>query len=77
MMTVGIFLKMTDKFTFTTEEKDETLKLQLWLKGQIGASLIEGDEEKIRKSDLLVVNDGESDLDTQLDEIIRFLTVKE
>lgn len=36
-----------------------------------------GDEEKIRKSDLLVVNDGESDLDTQLDEIIRFLTVKE
>ena len=36
-----------------------------------------GDEEKIRKSDLLVINDGESDLDTQLDEIIRFLTVKE
>ena len=59
MMTVGIFLKMTDKFTFTTEEKDETLKLQLWLKGQIGASLIEGDEEKIRHHLMQKIENGQ------------------
>ena len=59
MMTVGIFLKMTDKFTFTTEEKDETLKLQLWLKGQIGASLIEGDEEKIRHHLMHKIENGQ------------------
>jgi GTP pyrophosphokinase len=59
MMTVGIFLKMTDKFTFTTEEKDETLKLHLWLKGQIGASLIEGDEEKIRHHLMHKIENGQ------------------
>ena len=59
MMTVGIFLKMTDKFTFTTEEKDETLKLQLWLKEQIGASLIEGDEEKIRHHLMHKIENGQ------------------
>ena len=59
MMTVGIFLKMTDKFTFTSEEKDETLKLQLWLKGQIGASLIEGDEEKIRHHLMQKIENGQ------------------
>ena len=59
MMTVGIFLKMTDKFTFTTEEKDETLKLHLWLKGQIGASLIEGDEEKIRRHLMHKIENGQ------------------
>ena len=59
MMTVGIFLKMTDKFTFTTEEKDETLKLHLWLKGQIGASLIEGDEEKIRHHLMQKIENGQ------------------
>ena len=59
MMTVGIFLKMTDKFTFTPEEKDETLKLQLWLKGQIGASLIEGDEEKIRHHLMHKIENGQ------------------
>ncbi|MBR4364040.1 MAG: bifunctional (p)ppGpp synthetase/guanosine-3',5'-bis(diphosphate) 3'-pyrophosphohydrolase, partial [Prevotella sp.] len=50
---------MTDKFTFTTEEKDETLKLQLWLKGQIGASLIEGDEEKIRHHLMQKIENGQ------------------
>ena len=59
MMTVGIFLKMTDKFTFTSEEKDETLKLQLWLKEQIGASLIEGDEEKIRHHLMQKIENGQ------------------
>ena len=59
MMTVGIFLKMTDKFTFTTEEKDETLKLHLWLKGQIGASLIEGDEENIRHHLMHKIENGQ------------------
>ena len=59
MMTVGIFLKMTDKFTFTSEEKDETLKLQLWLKEQIGASLIEGDEEKIRHHLMHKIENGQ------------------
>ena len=59
MMTVGIFLKMTDKFTFTSEEKDETLKLHLWLKGQIGASLIEGDEEKIRHHLMQKIENGQ------------------
>lgn len=59
MMTVGIFLKMTDKFTFTTEEKDETLKLHLWLKEQIGASLIEGDEEKIRHHLMHKIENGQ------------------
>ena len=50
---------MTDKFTFTTEEKDETQKLQLWLKEQIGASLIEGDEEKIRHHLMQKIENGQ------------------
>ena len=50
---------MTDKFRFTTEEKDETLKLHSWLKGQIGASLIEGDEEKIRHHLMQKIENGQ------------------
>ena len=39
---------MNDKFEFTTEERLETLNLYTWLKEQIGASLEDGDERKLR-----------------------------
>ena len=39
---------MDDKFEFTTEERAETLRLYTWLKENVGTSLVEGDEEKIR-----------------------------
>ena len=40
---------MDDRFEFTTEERAETLRLYTWLKEHVGTSLVEGDEEKIRR----------------------------
>ena len=46
---------MVDKFTFTTEEREETLKLYAQLKELVGESLQPGDEEKIRHHLLLCI----------------------
>ena len=44
---------MVDKFTFTIQEREETLQLYTQLKELVGDSLQEGDEEKIRHHLLL------------------------
>ena len=40
---------MENKFEFSTEERAETIELYTWLKDQIGNSLQNEDEQKIRK----------------------------
>ena len=44
-----MWITMNERFDFSTEERSETLKLYTWLKDHIGDSLLEGDEEKIRR----------------------------
>ena len=50
---------MTDKFTFTPEEKAETLRLYELLKDRIGTSLAEGDERQMRQHLLHLIDQGE------------------
>jgi GTP pyrophosphokinase len=40
---------MTEKFEFTSQEKEDILSLYNQIKQEIGSSLIEGDEEKMRR----------------------------
>ena len=42
-------LRMTEKFEFTSQEKEDILSLYNQIKQEIGSSLIEGDEEKMRR----------------------------
>ena len=39
---------MTERIVFTLKERKEMMQLYQWLKEQIGSSLEEGDEQKIR-----------------------------
>ena len=39
----------TEKFEFTTQEKEKTLALYQQIREQIAASLEEGDEERMRR----------------------------
>ena len=39
---------MTERIVFTLKERNEMMQLYQWLKEQIGSSLEEGDEQKIR-----------------------------
>ena len=40
---------MTERFEFTTQEKEDILSLYNKVKQEIGSSLMEGDEEKMRQ----------------------------
>ena len=40
---------MTDKFEFTSQEKEEALALHSQIRQEVLPSLVEGDEEKMRK----------------------------
>ena len=42
-------LRMTEKFEFTSQEKEDILSFYNQIKQEIGSSLIEGDEEKMRR----------------------------
>ena len=40
---------MTERFEFTSQEREDVLSLYNQIKQEIGSSLLEGDEEKMRQ----------------------------